>query len=60
MEKNDKNLLKNKIDYLKLSLKITKLRYQGEEPPIELLMKAHELGCLAEISDDDLDNLLFN
>lgn len=60
MEINDRNRLKHKLDYLELSLKITKLRYRGEEPPIELIMQAHEVGCLAHIPDDELNNLLFD
>ena len=54
------NLFKHKIDYLKLTLEISKLRYHGEEPSLELLMQAREVGCLAEIPDDELNNLLFN
>ena len=49
-----------KLDYLKLALKISKLRYHGEEPSMDLLLQAHEVGCLAHIPDDELDNLLFN
>ncbi len=54
------NLFKHKIDYLKLTLEISKLRYHGEEPSLELLMQAQEIGCLAEIPDDELNDLLFN
>jgi hypothetical protein len=45
---------------MELSDKITKIRYDGEEVPIELLLQAIEVGGLAEIPDDELNNLLFN
>jgi len=60
MEINDKILVKHKLDYLKLTLKISKLRYHGEEPSIELLLRAQQVGSLAKIPDDELNNLLFN
>jgi len=57
MVTNDKHLLKYKLDYLQLTLKISKLRYHGEEPPKELLQRAHELGRLAGVSEQELENL---
>jgi hypothetical protein len=60
MEMDHKNLLKHKSEYLKLTLKISRLRYHGEEPAPELLMHAHMVGRLAEIPDDELNSLLFN
>ena len=60
MEIVDKYLFKHKFDYLKLTLEISKLRYHGEEPSMDLLLQAHELGRLAYIPDDELNNLLFN
>jgi hypothetical protein len=60
MEIDNKYLLKHKLEYLKLTLKISKLRYHGKEPPIELLMQAHEVGCLAKIPDNELNSLLFS
>ncbi len=57
MEIDDKYLCKHKLDYLKLSLKIFKMRYHGDEPPKELLQRAHELGRLACISEQELQNL---
>lgn len=60
MKTNNKLLLKHKYDYMELSDKITKIRYDGEEVPIELLLQAIEVGGLAEIPDDELNNLLFN
>jgi hypothetical protein len=60
METNNKVILKHKYDYKKLSDKITKIRYNGDEVPIDLLLQAHKVGCLAEIPDGELNNLLFN
>ncbi len=57
MEIDDKYLLKHKLDYLKLALKISKLRYHGDEPPKGLLQRAYELGRLAGISEKELKNL---
>ncbi len=57
MEIDDKYLLKHKLDYLKLALKISKLRYHGDEPPKGILQRAHELGRLAGISEQELKNL---
>jgi hypothetical protein len=57
MEIDNKFLFDHKLDYLKLSLKIYKMRYHGEEPPKELLQKAHEIGRLAGISELELKNL---
>ncbi len=57
---DDKYLVKHKFDYLELTLKISKLRYHGEEPSVDLLLQAHKVGCLAKIPDDELNNLLFN
>ena len=59
METSDKNLFKHKLDYLKLTLKISKMRYHGEKPSSELLSKAQYLGGLAKISDDELNTLLW-
>jgi len=60
MEINDKLFLKYKYDYLELSLKISKLRYDGEEVPVNLLLHALQAGCLSDIPEDELNNLLFN
>jgi hypothetical protein len=60
MEIDDKYLCKHKLDYLKLTLKISRLRYHGQQPPPELLIQAHKVGCLAKIPDDELNSLLFN
>ena len=61
MEMNDKHLFRHKLEYLKLTLMISKLRYHGKkEPDMDLLLKAHKIGELAAIPDDELNNLLFN
>jgi hypothetical protein len=60
MQIDDKYLFKHKLNYLELTLKISKLRYHGEEPSMDLLLQAHEVGHLADIPDDELNNLLFN
>ena len=59
MEIDDKNLAELKRDYLNLVLKISKLRYKGEEPPFELIMQAQDIGRLAHISEHQIDKLLF-
>ena len=60
METNNKLFLKHKYDYLELSDKISKIRYDGDEVPMDLLLQALNAGGLAEIPDDELKNLLFN
>lgn len=60
MKTNNKLFLKNKYDYLELSLKISELRYYDKEVPTDLLLRAQKLGELALIPDDDLNALLFN
>jgi hypothetical protein len=60
MEIDDKILLKHKLDYLKMTLKISKLCYHMEEPSIDLLLQAQQVGSLAKIPNEELNNLLFN
>ena len=60
MEINDKLFLKYKYDYLELSLKISKLSYHGEAVPIDLLLQSLQAGCLSDIPDEELNNLLFD
>jgi hypothetical protein len=57
MEIDDKIEVKHKIDYLRLALKISKIRLKGAESPKELLQQAHEIGCLAGVSEQELNNL---
>jgi hypothetical protein len=49
--------VKHKIDYRKLTLKISKLRYKGNEPPKELLQQANKIGRMAGVSEEELKNL---
>ena len=48
---------KYKIDYLKLALEITKLRFMGAEPPDELILRARAIGLLADVSETELNKL---
>ena len=57
MEKDYKYFLKLKHIYLKLSLKIWTMRRRGDDPPVELLSKAHNFGQLIGISEKELKNL---
>ena len=57
MNKDESTILQHKLDYLKLILKISKLRYHGEEPNTDLLIQAREVGCLAGINHEELDRL---
>ena len=57
MNTDEGAILQHKLDYLKLILKISKLRYHGEEPHTDLLMQAREVGCLAGIAHEELDRL---
>ena len=54
------NLFIRKLEYFKLTLEISRYRCQGEDPPMGLLMHAHEIGSLAKIPNEDLDSLLFD
>ena len=60
MEIDDKYLLHNKLDYLKLTLKISRLRYHGDEPPEEILQQAYQIGRLVGISEIELKSICFN
>jgi hypothetical protein len=60
MEIDDKYLLDNKLDYLKLTLKISRLRYHGDEPPEELLHQAYQIGRLVGISEIELKSICSN
>ena len=57
MEIDNKIDVKHKIDCLKLALKISKIRYKGDEPPKKLIQQAHEIGGLAGVSEQELENL---
>ena len=53
-------LLNHKMKYQQLSDKISRLRYHGEDVPIDLVLQAEKLGRLARIPDKELKALLFN
>lgn len=57
METDDIINVKYTLNYLKVALKISKLRYQGDDPTNELLQHAYEMGRLAGVSEDELKNL---
>ena len=58
MTKQEKNLLKNKLEYLKLAYRISIYRLSGEEAPEELLRKARTTRIAADFSKEELDNVL--
>ena len=60
MKMDEKYLLDNKLDYLKLTLKISKLRYHGDEPPEELLQQGYEIGRLIDIPEMELKKTCSN
>ena len=57
MKIDESDLLDHKLDYLKLTLKISKLRYRGDEPPKELLRQAYDTGRLIGISEMELESI---
>lgn len=57
MEIDDKYPFENKLEYLKLVLKISRIRNRGDKPPQALLKQALEMGRLAGISEDELNRL---
>ena len=60
MEIDDKIPFNHKFDYLILSLKICRMRYNGDEAPKELLDQAYVIGRLAGISEIELKSLYFS
>jgi hypothetical protein len=57
MEINDKYLFQRKLEYLKLLLKIIRLRNHGDDLPEEILSQACKLGQLTGVSEQELINL---
>lgn len=57
MEIDDKYPVENKLEYLKLVFKISRIRSRGDDPPQALLKQAFETGRLAGISEDELNRL---
>ena len=58
MTKREKNLLKNKLEYLKLAYRISVYRLSGEEAPEELIKKARSTRIAADFSREELENVL--
>ena len=58
MTKQEKNLLKNKLEYLKLAYHIAVYRLSGEEAPEELIKRARSTRISADFSREELENVL--
>ena len=54
---DNKFLFKYKLDYIKLLLKIIRIRNHGDDPPEEILGQARKLGQLTGVSEQELKNL---
>ena len=57
LKDKEKNHFKYKQQYLNLQYKITQYQLAGEKPPKELVAKAFYIGHLADIQEDELNNL---
>ena len=57
LKDKEKNHLKYKRRYLNLQFIITQHQLAGEMPPKKLIAKARYFGHLAEIKDEELNNL---
>ena len=58
MTKREKNLLKHKLEYLKLAYRISKYRLLGEEAPEELLERVRCARISADFSKEEMENVL--
>jgi len=58
MTKQEKNLLKNKLEYLKLAYCITRYRLEGQEVPGELLERVRTARISANFTREELDNIV--
>lgn len=58
MTKQEKNLLKNKLEYLQLAYRITRYRLLGEEVPQKLLDRFKIARISADFSKEELENVL--
>lgn len=58
MTKQEKYLLKNKLEYLKLAYRISVYRLSGEEAPEELLRKARVARISADFTKEEMENVL--
>ena len=57
MKIDTKYTFENKLEYLKLVLKISKIRYGGDDPPQALLKQAVETCRLAGVSEAELNKI---
>ena len=57
MEIDDKYPFEDKLEHLKLVLKISRIRNRGDDPPEALLKQAFETGRLAGIAEEELTKL---
>ena len=57
MDEEERKSLKYRYQYLNLSYKIMQFRMNGQNPPMDLLDHAIEIGRLAEIPDEELRSL---
>jgi hypothetical protein len=58
MTKQEKNLLKNKLEYLQLAYCIMKYRLSGEDAPDELLDRLRTARISADFTKEELENVL--
>ena len=57
MEIDDKYLFEHKLEYVKLLVRISRIRYRGDEPPEEYVNQARKLGQLIGVSEEELNRL---
>ena len=58
MTNQQKQLLANKLEYLKLAYIISKYRLSGEKPPKKLIEKSRIARILANFSREELKNIV--
>jgi hypothetical protein len=58
MKKQQKYLLANKLEFLKLAFIISKYRLSGRKPPKKLIEKAQIARILANYSIEELENIV--
>jgi hypothetical protein len=57
MDEEERKNLKYRYQYLNLSYKIMQFRMNGQNPPMDLIDQAIEIGRLAEIPEEELRSL---
>ena len=58
MKKQEKYLLANKLEYLKLAFIISKYRILGKKPPGKLIEKVKTIRILANYSNEELESIV--